>query len=80
MERYFFIYVGNWSDKSPLWTPELKEKLKFVDADDGTFWMNVEDFHQNFGQVCSCKYNKDYVYSFAKLAFPVESRYNFLLL
>lgn len=67
--------VGNWSDKSPLWTPELKEKLNLQDVEDGTFWMNIEDFHQNFGQVCSSKYDKDYVYSFAKLEFGKEPTY-----
>ena len=40
---------GDWSDKSPLWTPELREELQVVsDPEDGTFWMAFEDFVQHF--------------------------------
>ena len=35
---------GDWSDKSPLWTDELKMECNYKDADDGMFWMNFTDF------------------------------------
>lgn len=44
-----FEWNGDWSDKSPLWTPELREELQVVsDPEDGTFWMAFEDFVQHF--------------------------------
>ena len=39
-----FEWTGPWSDESDTWTPELKEQVGFVAADDGTFWMSFEDF------------------------------------
>jgi hypothetical protein len=36
-----FEWDGDWSDKSPLWTPEIIEDVKAVlDDKDGTFWMS----------------------------------------
>ena len=35
---------GDWSDKSKLWTDDLKKKLGYEDVDDGIFWMNFDDF------------------------------------
>lgn len=38
-------WKGDWSDESPLWTGRLRAKLGVVDdADDGTFWMSIDDF------------------------------------
>ena len=34
----------DWSDNSALWTEDLKDKLNVKEEDDGTFWMNIEDF------------------------------------
>lgn len=39
---------GDWSDNSPLWTQELREELEFVNSDDGSFWMTIDDFKQYF--------------------------------
>ena len=41
---------GDWSDQSDLWTDELKKACKYIDADDGTFWMNFQDFQKCFGR------------------------------
>jgi len=41
---------GDWSDKSSLWTPELKKKLNYVDADDGSFWMTFDDFKKCYSR------------------------------
>lgn len=39
-------WTGAWSDKSPLWAqyPWVKERLAFEESDDGSFWMQWEDF------------------------------------
>ena len=46
---------GDWSDKSPLWTEELKEGLGWRDAEDGTFWMIEKDFLRYFTDVSVAK-------------------------
>lgn len=42
---------GDYSDKSTLWTIDLKIKLKWEDKEDGTFWMNYTDFLKYFTQI-----------------------------
>jgi len=50
-----FEWGGDWSDKSPLWTNELKILLNPVlDENDGTFWMSYTDFLSNFVNVSFC--------------------------
>lgn len=39
-------WTGDWSDKSDLWTPEIKKELEYSDKDDGSFWIRVDDFCQ----------------------------------
>ncbi|KAJ3443723.1 calpain [Anaeramoeba flamelloides] len=46
---------GDWSDKSSLWTKRMKQKLNWVDEDDGSFWMNYEDFTKNYKNLYVCK-------------------------
>ena len=41
-----FEWTGEFSDDSNLWTPQLKQQLKVVKADDGIFWMPFEKFVQ----------------------------------
>ncbi len=41
-------WCGDWSDKSPLWTKEMKEALHFHKSEDGTFWMIEKDFFRYF--------------------------------
>ena len=42
-------YKGDWSDTSDKWTQADKDKVGFVEKDDGIFFMSVEDFHEWFG-------------------------------
>ena len=39
---------GDWSDKSRLWTPELREQVGSKVGNDGFFFINFEDFIANF--------------------------------
>ena len=43
-----FEWNGDYSDNSPLWTPEQRQELDIKIADDGLFWMKLEDFIQYF--------------------------------
>eukprot|EP00670_Eutreptiella_braarudii_P008262 CAMPEP_0174306358 /NCGR_PEP_ID=MMETSP0810-20121108/396_1 /TAXON_ID=73025 ORGANISM="Eutreptiella gymnastica-like, Strain CCMP1594" /NCGR_SAMPLE_ID=MMETSP0810 /ASSEMBLY_ACC=CAM_ASM_000659 /LENGTH=327 /DNA_ID=CAMNT_0015413043 /DNA_START=277 /DNA_END=1261 /DNA_ORIENTATION=- len=48
-----FEWGGNWSDKCPLWNqhPAVKRECEHVVADDGTFWMSLDDFVKHFRNV-----------------------------
>ncbi|CAK60734.1 unnamed protein product (macronuclear) [Paramecium tetraurelia] len=39
---------GDWSDKSPLWTEELKDNVLQNQEADGIFFMCIEDFRKHF--------------------------------
>lgn len=41
-------WKGKWSDNSDEWTAELKRKLNLEAKDDGTFWINIEDFRKYY--------------------------------
>eukprot|EP00397_Hematodinium_sp_SG-2012_P015242 GEMP01015518.1.p1 GENE.GEMP01015518.1~~GEMP01015518.1.p1 ORF type:complete len:652 (+),score=147.83 GEMP01015518.1:91-2046(+) len=47
---------GSWSDESDLWQKHegIRTALNHVVADDGTFWMNFEDFREIFTGVNIC--------------------------
>lgn len=46
-----FEWNGNWGDKSSCWTPEAKKQVNFKDEDDGTFWMEFEEFRKYFTRI-----------------------------
>jgi len=52
----------DWSDNSPLWTPELKAQVGFENRDDGIFYMAFEDFLKYFSDVQICKVHDEYTY------------------
>ena len=41
-------WKGRFSDSSSDWTPELMRKLNVKFEEDGTFWMTLEDFLQQY--------------------------------
>jgi hypothetical protein len=49
-------WTGDWSDNSPLWTKRLKDKVNFLAADDGAFWMSWQDFCINFDELYICRF------------------------
>lgn len=42
---------GDWSDNSPLWTPEMKSNFGLKVCEDGTFWMADTDFFKYFTEI-----------------------------
>ena len=53
-----FEWTGAYGDNSPAWTPEARAQMAGVDfsaADDGCFWMTVEDFSTYFAGVQICR-------------------------
>ncbi|OMJ79270.1 hypothetical protein SteCoe_20738 [Stentor coeruleus] len=52
----YFEWEGDWSNKSPLWTPELINSLHpELGEDDGTFWMSFRDFLNYFNSINICR-------------------------
>ena len=66
-------WTGDWSDKSPLWTSELKKELGMTSEDDGTFFMDWKDYLKYFNFTSVCHYREDYVSSSYNLDLPDET-------
>ena len=62
---------GAWSDQSSVWTTALRKELGSVIADDGFFFITLDDFVKNFKFTNICKYNDDDVHSYAFRNKPV---------
>jgi calpain-15 len=57
-------WKGKWSDEDPRWTNKLKKKLGFSEnPNDGIFFMEWEDFLENFSDVQICYYHDDFKYN-----------------
>jgi len=50
---------GKWSDKSEAWTPQTKQLFGYVDADDGTFYMEFENFISLYSSTNVCYVMQD---------------------
>lgn len=59
-------WMGDWSDKSTKWTPQLKEQLKVIDEDDGIFFICYEDYMNYYRSTTIAKVHDGYSYNFAK--------------
>lgn len=59
-------WKGDWSDNSPLWTPELRNQLRLTNADDGVFHMTFSDAGKYFSDFAVCHYRDNYVTSAKK--------------
>lgn len=56
-------WTGDYGDKSPKWTPELKKQLGWTDKDDGTFFMPMQNFLEEYDNVAICHYREDFILS-----------------
>ena len=52
----------------------MRQQLAFEKKDDGIFWISLEDFCENFGQVCGSSYDKNYVSSSVGLKFDESEK------
>nr|CAD7198188.1 unnamed protein product [Timema douglasi] len=50
-----YSWKGDWSDESPIWTPQLREILMPKGASDGVFWISFEDVLKYFDCIDICK-------------------------
>jgi hypothetical protein len=48
---------GDWSDGDAMWDnePDVAQALNYEEAEDGSFWMPIDDFVDQFGGVHVCK-------------------------
>lgn len=51
-----FEWKGDWGDDSDCWTEEAKKQVDLTKADDGSFWMEFEQFREFFTRIQICKY------------------------
>lgn len=58
---------GDWSDNSPLWTPDLKSALGYSNSNDGVFFMSFEHFLEYFTDVQICRIHDSYNYNSIKI-------------
>ena len=49
----------------------MKKKLGFNDEDDGTFWMDIDDFKLYFDTVIVCRYRDNWKYCFLEVPLKV---------
>jgi len=58
-----FEWKGDYSDDSPLWTQELKDRVGYVKQDDGIFFMRCWDFKTYFETYTISAYHDSWHYS-----------------
>ena len=58
-----FEWKGDWSDNSECWTDQAKKQVGLTTADDGSFWIDYEEFRQYYDKISICEINDNYVFS-----------------
>ena len=74
-----FEWKGDWSDNSPCWTDQAKKQVNLKNVDDGSFWMDLENFVQCFSRIQICKYDDNMIFSHSD-ALQITSRYCYQLI
>lgn len=57
-------FKGAYSDTSTKWTPEMKKKVGLVVANDGVFFINIQDFKLYFETINICQYQDNWFYTY----------------
>lgn len=60
-------WTGDWSDKSHLWTEELKRKLADWEDEEGLCWLSIQDFVQFYQTVGVCQVEPFFYYNSIKI-------------
>ena len=47
-------WKGKWGDNSPYWTDEYKRYFKYKKRNDGVFWIDINDYINNFDATYIC--------------------------
>jgi hypothetical protein len=50
-----FEWKGKWSDGSREWTKAYIDEVGYVNADDGSFWMELNDFRRYYDKITVCR-------------------------
>ncbi|KAK0177003.1 hypothetical protein PV328_001096 [Microctonus aethiopoides] len=50
-----YSWKGDWSDDSPIWTPQMREMLMPHGASDGVFWISFDEVLKYFDCIDICK-------------------------
>lgn len=61
-----YEWEGDWGDESKCWTEEAKKICDLQVADDGIFWMCLEDFQLFFISLHVGMYDERFKFSFLK--------------
>ena len=64
-------WTGEWSDSSSKWTPEYRKLLNCEEAEDGTYFMDYEDFTKFYTSTHICRIHDDY--NFLSNKYPVDN-------
>ena len=65
-------WCGDWSDKSDLWTEEIKNQVKYNNKEDGFFFMSDNDFFKYFSHVEIC----NILYDAKSITYTIEGEEN----
>jgi len=58
-----YEWNGDWADNSGLWTPELRLQAGHTIADDGTFFMSIDDFYNLYSYTFVCQCIDSYIHT-----------------
>jgi len=71
-------WEGDWSDTSHKWTPEISKLVNHVVADDGIFFMCIEDYIKYYTTTHIFKYHDNYYFNSFKFKFNHDHPTNFV--